>query len=186
MSFKAKRKTVFRIIGSLFILVGLILSIIYYLILNLVPFQVILIITPWILQSSFSKLEVNLFVNNKDKVHLILCIYTFGIGLLTFLWNLINFLNLFCITTSILALLVCWHFALSLYRKEKIYFIGGGVIYIIITIFYRTFVYIQHSLDFFYFFEVIMEVIFVSLGMILILIIEYILYRKGYLNYIQI
>lgn len=180
MSLKAKKKTVFRIIGSIFIMVGLIFSIIYNLILNVVPFKVILIITPWILQSFFLKLEYNLFVNNKYKILVILSVYTIGIELLTLVWNLFNFLNLFCITASILALLVCWHFSLSLYRKEKVYFIVGGVIYIIITIFYRT------RLDLLYYFELILEVILVSFGMILILIIEYILYRKGYLNYIQI
>ena len=180
MSLKAKRITLLRIIGSIFILVGLILSIIYSFLLNMDPIQVIILIIPWIFLSTCLKLEFSLVMNNRTMIILLLSIYTVGIYVLTIFWIPLNFLNLFCITASILALLVCWHFSLSLYRKEKTYFIVGGVIYIIITFFYRI------RLGFLYYIELIIEVILVIFGMILILLIEYILYRKGYLNYIQI
>lgn len=179
MSLKAKRKTLLRIIGSVFILIGLILSIIYNLLLNLVPISVMLIIFPWIFLSTFLKLEFSLFVSNKNRIIIILIIYTIGIDLLTIIWNLLNFLNLFCITTLILALLICWHFSLSIYRKEKIYFILGGIIYIIITLSFRM------PIEFLYYIELIIEIILVSFGIMMILVIEYLLYRKGYLNYIQ-
>ena len=180
MSLKAKRKTLLRIIGSIFILVGLILSIIYNLILNMDPIQVIILITPWIFLSTSLKLEFSLAMNNKTMIILLFSIYTVGIYVLTIFWNPLNFINLFCIVDLTLALLVCWHFSLSIYRKQKIYFIMGGVIYIIITFFYRI------HLGFLYCLELIIELILVSFGIILILFIEYILYRKGYLNYIQI
>ena len=179
MSLKAKRKTLIRIIGSIFILVGLILSIIYNLLLNLIPILVMLIIFPWIFFSTFLKLEFSLFVSNKNRIIIILIIYTIGIDLITVMWNSLNFLNLFCISSLILALLVCWHFSLSIYRKEKIYFIVGGLIYIIITISFRM------RIEFLYYIELIIEIIVVSFGIMMILVIEYLLYRKGYLNYIQ-
>ena len=180
MSLKAKRKTVIRIFGSILILIGLILSIIYNLLLNIVPIQVTLIIAPWIFICTLLKLEFSLAVSNKKMIILIISIYTIGIYILTMVWNTLNFLNLFCITITILALLVCWHFSLSVYRKEKIYFIVGGATYIMFTFFYRI------HLEFLFNIELMIEVIFVSFGMILILLIEYLLYRKGYLHYIQI
>jgi hypothetical protein len=179
MSIKAKRKTIIRIIGAFFILAGLILSIIFNYFLNFSSIITLLIIIPWFLLSIFLKLEFSWFGNNKYIIMIILSIYSIGFGTLILIMNPLNFLKYIFILVSILALLICWHFSLSIYRNEKVYFVLGGAIYISISIFLLL------RMLFLYYIETIVEIIMVSFGLTTILLIEYLLHRKGYLNYIK-
>jgi hypothetical protein len=179
MSIKAKRKTIFRLIGAVLILVGLALSIIFNCFLNFSSIITNLIIIPWLLLSIFLKLEFSVIVNNKYKILIILSFYSAGIGILILIMYQLGFLNLLFITISILALLICWHFSLSIYRKKKVYFVLGGAIYISISILFLL------RMPSLYYVEKIVEIILVSFGLTTILLIEYFLHRKGYLNYIK-
>jgi hypothetical protein len=181
MAIKAKGRTIFRIIGSIFILIGLCFSYIlsYFFFKDFFSYLIVVLISlPWILFSSFLKLELNRFTNNAKIILIILMIYSIGMLLLIVIWNLLSSVSIILNTLSILFLLICWHYSLSLYKKEKILFIFGGIFFITSIFLICSIHNLQRNLIF------IADIIFVGSGIIMILLIETSLRKKGYLNYI--
>jgi len=184
MSVQGKKEGICRIVGSILILIGLILSIILdYFILNhpLLYLFIILIVVPPFVFSILLKLEQDFIVNNSSKLLLLLVLES--IVLTTFV---IIFVDTFLIIKFVMAvssslLLICsWHFSLSLYKKNKLIFVIGGLGHLILNIFLwlETF-----NLDNLFIFN-LFPLGFTLLGLLLIIVAELKKKKKGLLNYI--
>lgn len=181
MSIKAKGRASLRVFASLVILVGLILSIFLNIMLvndiigNLI---FIMIIIPWFLFSIVLKIELNFFINNIKKVAIGLTIYSVSVEFISLILSWSIFATVIIITSLNLLLLLCWHFSLSIYKLKKQIFLVSGLGYIIGT-FWMNLLIISTIND-----VIVFNMIFILLGLILILGIEYNLRKIGYLNYI--
>ncbi len=181
MSIKAKGRATVRVIASLMILFGLILSIFLNIILvndiirNLI---IIVIIIPWFLFSIMLKLELNFFVNNTKKVAIYLTIYSVSVGFISIILSWSILVIVIIITFLNLLLLLCWHFSLSIYKLKKLIFLVSGLGYIIGT-FCMNLLIVSTIDDI-----IVFNIFLIFLGLILILAIEYHLRKIGYLNYI--
>lgn len=179
MSLQAKKEGFLRLIGTILIIGGVALSIILdFYVLNKAPTYIfeILTIVLWLFIMVSFKLEIEDIVDNMEKIMMPLLIYsivviTFGASLSN---NSINSIVFIFSTLSSVLSLICWHFSLSIYKKEKKAFLITGIGYIIISLIIRL-VIILTLVPFF---------IFVA-GFVLIIYAENSMKKKGLLNYID-
>lgn len=178
MSIKAKKSTIIRIIGTILIFIGLCSSTLFNIqvIKNFIGnFIWISLIFPWIISFILLKLS-NDFISKHIKIILyLLVIYSILIIFIVIIWNLlIATLIIFNFCLSLL-LLNCWSLSLSIYKKKKIIFLINGISYISGAIIFNLQL---------IFLTTLISIITVGLGVAIILITEYNMYKKGYLNYI--
>ena len=184
MSIQGKKEGIFRLLGSFLILISLILSIILdYFILNnplLYLFIVLIVIPPFIL-SILLKLERDFIVNNSSKLLLLLVIESIILSVLIFAFIDTFLVIKFVMTVSSSLLLISsWHFSLSLYKKNKFIFVIGGFGYFILNILLGLEIF---NLDTIFIFN-LFPLVFILLGLLLIIVAELIMKKKGLLNYI--
>jgi len=182
MSIKAKGRTLIRVIGAIIILIGFITALLFSYVFhsNLISYlSIVCIILPWFLFSIFLKLELDYFNNHLKIISIILLIYSIGMIIITVFWNLSNAINVIFISLAFFALLFCWHFSLSLYRKQKIYFLLSGIFYIGVILLFNIQISIQFALIY------TLNIATVVAGMLMILIVELNLRKNGYMRYIQ-
>jgi len=178
MIIKARKSAVIRIIGAILIFIGLFLSIIFKIRIIesfIGSFLWIIIILPWIISYFLLKLSNDFIINNFKRISYLLIIYSISFYVIAAIWN---FLIATIILVSLcldLLLLNSWNLSLTIYKKKKIIFFISGLSYIAGT----TMVNIQVA-----FLEYLICIITVSGGIATILITEYHMHKKGYLNYI--
>ena len=183
---QAKKESLMRLLGMVLILFGLLITLILdyvFVMTNLMLYLMILfIIIPWFLLIILLKLEKDFIVDNATIFLSILCVYTIIIIFLTLPLSPNDSTTLLFIMLAIsdIMLLICWHFALSIYKKEKLIFVLCGIEYLIITPFFRIGPFVinlpcllNH-----------VPVALVLLGIILIIFTEFKMKKKGLLNYI--
>ena len=181
MVIKAKARTVLRLIGAILILFGLISAIVFNIgfFYNFIAYIIIFsILLPWLLFSTFLKLEYNFFIENHRNVFLLLIIYSIVLLILPIIWDVYQEFFIIVETLTSFLLIACWHFSLSIIRKEKLIFVFSGILYLIfkvISIWQISF--LQHPI-------IIMGFIIILFGFVLILIIEFTLRKSGFLKYI--
>jgi len=177
----------FRVAGSVVMLFGLILSLIFsaFLNINISP-TFILMITIWLLWLVLSvllKLEVEFVIDHLKIFAFSSVLYTLGIVTFLMVYNYLYLSDLVLIInviTSNLSLILSWHFSLSIYKKKKIVFVGGFIGYLLL-VFYPNYV---DLIPKFGILIALLPNLFVILGCLLILITEVCMKKKGYLNYI--
>ena len=185
MSILAKKEGFFRVLGTIIILIGLILSLILdFFIFNSALYYFIIIITliPVIFLVICFKLEWSIIRNNTSAFFLILVFY---LSLMIIISTLISpndsyILPFVIIILSNILFLLCWHFSFSIYKKEKKLFIITGSGYILISIFYK----LGSLITQLGFYISIIPVFLLIIGMCLIIIVETRMKKKGLLNYI--
>ncbi|MFX0059272.1 MAG: hypothetical protein ACFE85_11105 [Candidatus Hodarchaeota archaeon] len=185
MKIQIKKIGLIRFGGAFLILIGLISSIfldLFVLDAWIVSLITLLIEIPWILLSILIKLEINYFKENLKLISIVLYVFFIIFVVLGLLLspNLSNALLFILILISTFLLAGCWHFSISIYKKEKIIAILGGIGYGILSIFCR--------------FKVLgilfgpitslTPIFLISVGFILIIAIEYYMMRKGLLKYV--
>ena len=183
MSIQGKKEGIFRLLGSFLILISLILSIIldYFILNNLLYLFIILIVIPPFILSILLKLERDFIVNNSSKLLLLLVMESIILSVLIF-----AFINTFLVikfvvtVSSSLLLISSWHFSLSLYKKNKFIFVIGGFGYFILNILLGLEIF---NLDTIFIFN-LFPLVFILLGLLLIIVAELIMKKKGLLNYI--
>ena len=181
MVIKAKERTILRLIGTILILFGVISAIVfnigffYNFITYIIMFSILL---PWLLFSTFLKLEYNFFIENHRKVFLLLIIYSIVLLILSIIWDEYHGLLIAVETLASLLLISCWHFSLSIIRKGKIIFILSGILSLVLKII------LIWQIPFLLHPFIIMEVILVFFGFVIILIVEFSLRKSGFLKYI--
>lgn len=177
MGIKAKGESLSRIIGMVLILIGLVLSIFldFLVIINaLLIILLILIETLWFIFSLFLKLEKNFFIEHAIKISIILSCFSIVLIILGIVFSTANstfFLFVFKVISNLL-IIICWHFCLSLYKKEKLIFFFSGTGYIIITLIYGITAF------------AVIPLMLITLGIVIIIISEILMKKKGLLNYI--
>ena len=184
MSIQGKKEGICRIVGSLLILIGLILSLILdYFILNnpLLYLFVILIVVPPFLLSILLKLERDFIVNNSSKLLLLLVIESVVLSALIFAYlDIFLIVKFVLIVSSFFLLISSWHFSLSLYKRNKLIFVFGGFGHSILNI---SLWFIIFNLEVVFIFNLIL-LVFILLGFLLIIVAELKMKKKGLLHYI--
>ncbi|MFX0187902.1 MAG: hypothetical protein ACFE8A_09210 [Candidatus Hodarchaeota archaeon] len=183
---QAKKESLMRLLGMILILFGLLITLIFdyvFVMTNLLLYLIILlIIIPWFLLIILLKLEKNFIVDHAIIFFSILCVYTIIIILETFPLspNDSTTLLIIMLVISDIMLLICWHFSLSIYKKEKLLFVLCGIGYLVITPFFRIgslMINLPWLLNH-------VPITLVLFGIILIIFAEFKMKKKGLLNYI--
>jgi len=184
MSIKGKKEGIYRLLGSILLLLSLVLRLLLgFLTLNnmLLSITLILITIPPFVLSIFLKLEQDFFVNNAKIFLYLLLLEIIVVNSITFaFYNASLALTAVITSSSIILINICWHFSLSIYKKNKIIFFICGVSYILINI-----PILLNSISVSHLFIInLILLIILSLGLLLIISAELIMKKKGWLNYI--
>lgn len=181
-SIKGKKESLLRILGMGLILIGLIASIIFdFFILSTTLYILILVIfIPWFIFIVLLKLEKDFFVDNMVKLTIGLGIFSVVIIVISMVISSANALIFILLGISNILILFCWHFALSIFKKEKLIFLLGGIIFCIITAIFRVSILIAIIgllLG-------VSSLLLIIIGILAILLAEMRMKKKGLLNYV--
>ncbi len=184
MSIKGKKEGIYRILGSILLLISLLLSMVLGFLTLTHPFLSITLILntipPFVL-SILLKLEQDFFVNYAKKFLYLLLIEIIVVNSIIFaFYNTFLVLSSVITSSSIILLIICWHFSLSIYKKKKIVFFICGISYILINI---PILLDRISVSHLFMINLTL-IISVSLGLFLIISAELLMKKKGWLNYI--
>lgn len=177
MSLIAKKAGILRLVGSVLILITFVLLISFsFWILNDMLALILLIglIIPWALFSGLLKLEKTFFTNNGAVILIILIIFSITMPLIIHFLITLDFIIIFI---SSICCLISWHFSLSIYKIKKIIFLMSGLSSIGASI-------IISFLSFRIFPFLVIEILLLTIGMMVIMISESWMRKKGLLNYI--
>jgi len=185
MGILAKREMFLRFIGASIFLLGLIISIILdiYLIETFISFIALVLII--ILLFSFIlclKFELRFIRENYTISSLSIVIFLIILMTIGFIYSFLKSRNLvfLFISSSNILIIISWHYSLALYKKKKLISIVGYILYSTITLFLRLrrhYSQIGLILSF-------LPLILITCGMLVILITEIRMKRKGLLNYL--
>jgi len=180
-SIKGKKEGLLRVLGMVLILISVLASIIFdFILLDLIAYVItIIVLIPWFLLIVVLKLEKDFFVDNMSKLFIGLGIYSAIIIIIGSIIGLSATLLFIVAIISNILIIFCWHFALSIFKKEKIIFLIGGIGYCVLTTIFRVLLFIASNL-----LLGIAPLLLVALGIILIIIAEMRMKKKGLLNYV--
>jgi len=154
-----------------------------FLIINnlLLNLTLILITIPSFMLSILLKVEQDFFVNNAKKCLYLLLIENIVLNSITFAFYRTSLaLTTVLSSSSIILLIICWHFSLSIYKKNKIFFFICGVSY-----FFVHFPIFLDSVSVSHLFIINLILLFIiSLGLFLIISAELVMKKKGWLKYL--
>ena len=184
MSIKGKTETISRFVGSILILISIVLEMcLSFLIINnlLLNLTLILITVPPFTFSILLKVEHDFFVNHANKFLYLLLIENIVLNSIMFaFYNTSLALTTVISSSSTILLIICWHFSLSIYKKNKIIFFICGISYFFVNI-----PILLDSISVSYLFIInLILLLTVSLGLFLIMAAELIMKKKGWLKYI--
>ena len=184
MSIKGKKEGICRLLGSILLLISIVLGLLLGFLTLTHPFlsiTLILITIPPFVLSILLKLEQDFFVNNAKRLLRLLIIEIVVVNSITFaFYNTFLAFKTVITSSSIILLIICWHFSLSIYKKNKVIFFICGISYILINI-----PILLDSISVSHLFMINLTLIIsVSLGLFLIISAELIMKKKGWLNYI--
>ena len=191
MGFQGKKEGIRRLKGSMMLLLVIFMSIFFdYFILNnpfLYLLFILICIPPFIL-SIFLKLEQDFIVKHSPKILAIIVIIISLIITIVFFIPSLMFLFALVVSSNLL-LISCWHFSLSLYKKHRLIFIYSGSGYCIINLFlwfaHLILNIFTYSILFYHLLAAILLPLLLALiGMLLIVVAELSMKKKGLLNYI--
>ncbi|MFW9898974.1 MAG: hypothetical protein ACFFDO_06910 [Candidatus Thorarchaeota archaeon] len=183
---QAKKESLIRIFGMVLILFGLLITLVLdyiFVLTNLTLYLLILlIIIPWFLLIILLKLEKDFIVNHAKIFFITLCVYTIVIIFIALPLSPNESISLLFVmlAKSDILLMICWHYAFSIYKKLKLIFILCGIGYLIISALFRIWPPVFNLLW-------IIKLVpagLILLGIISILFAELRMRKKGLLNYI--
>ncbi len=185
MGVLAKREIYIRFIGLFFFLLGLIFSVVsdFFLFQDKLIFILLLIINLVILSFILClKLELNLIRENFLASFIIICLFIISLFIVSFDYLLRKALHdeyIFIISSNIL-IIISWHYSISFYKKKKLIFIFGFIIYVFITFFLR----LRKLIDQIGLVVSLLPLILISSGVTVILLAEISMIRRGLLKFI--
>jgi len=126
------------------------------------------------------KLEKEFFVDNMPKLFVILICYTVVLIIMGFIINAAES-TVFLISGILIILIIfCWHYALSIYKREKLIFLLSGIISSILVLVFKIsllIIYIGLLLA-------LASMLLIILGIIAVIFAELSMKKKGLLNYV--
>ena len=180
-SIKGKKESLIRVLGMILILLGLFVLLIldYYIFSIIIYLLVILIFIPWFILIVLLKLEKEFFVDNMPKLIVILLCYTVVLIIMGSIINTAESIVFLISGISIILIIFCWHYALSIYKKEKLIFLLSGVISSILV-----FIKISIAILIIALLLAAISIILIVLGIIAVILAELRMKKKGLLNYV--
>ncbi len=180
-SIKGKKESLIRVLGMVLILIGLFTSLIfdYFIISITIYLLVILIFIPWFILIVLLKLEKEFFVDNMPKLFVILICYTVVLIIMGFIINAAESIVFLISGISIILIIFCWHYALSIYKREKLIFLLSGIISSILALVFKISLLIVYIGLF-----ALASMLLIVLGIIAVIFAELSMKKKGLLNYV--
>jgi len=181
-SIKGKKESLLRVLGMVLILFGVLASIIFdfFIIDTGLYILTVLAFLPWFFLIVLLKLEKDFFVENMAKFFIALSIYSVVIIIIGVIGASPALVILFIILViSNILIIFCWHYALSIFKKEKMIFLIGGIGYCVLAIIFKMSLFLLLGIIL-----GLAPILFVILGIFLIIIAEMRMKRKGLLNYV--
>ena len=183
MSIQGKKEGICRLTGTTLIFVSLALSIIFnfFILNNLILYLILILINvPPLILSILLKLELDVITKNSLKFLFIISTIVLSLIIITNFFNSFIMIRFVLIVTSNLLLIICWHFSLSIYKKKKLIFIFSGTGYCIIIFILWLANFVSNSFLVF----ILIPLVLVLIGILLIVVAELSMKKKGLLNYI--
>lgn len=180
-SIKGKKEGLLRVLGMVLILISLLASIIFdFFLLDFTIYILVLIsFIAWFILIVLLKLEKDFIVDNSLKFFIGLGFFSILTIIIAAIINASAIFLIVVVTISNILIIFCWHFALSIFKKEKVIFLVGGIGYCILTLIFRVILFISLNL-----LLGIGPIILLILGIIVIIMAEMRMKKKGLLNYI--
>jgi len=181
-SIKGKKETLIRVLGMVLILLGLFTSLIfdYFIVSIIIYLLVILIFIPWFILIVLLKLEKEFFVDNMPKLFVILVCYTVVLITMGSIISTAESIVFLISGISIILIIFCWHYALSIYKKEKLIFLLSGIISSILVLGFKISILILYI----GLLLALTSILLIILGIIAIIFAELRMKKKGLLNYV--
>jgi len=183
MNIQGKKEGICRLTGTTLIFISLALSIIFnfFILNNLILYLILILINvPPIILSILLKLELNFITKNSLKFLFTISTIVLSLIIVTIFFNSFLMIKFVLIVSSNLLLISCWHFSLSIYKKKKIIFIFSGTGYCILIFILWLANFVSYS----FLVLILFPLLLVLIGIMLIMIAEIIMKKKGLLNYI--
>lgn len=181
--FKGKKLSLIRLFGAFLILISLLSSLFLdsFILINWFLFLILLSFNlPWLILSISLKFEISFLRNNLLRISIILAIFSTVMAIYGILIShSITFLFLIIMISNFL-LLVCWHYSPSIYKREKLLSIIGGISYVLVYSFLK----ISTLISLFGLLTGLLPLLLLFLGFVLIFSTELIMKNKGLLNYV--
>ena len=181
-SIQGKKESLLRVLGMILILLGLFISVLfdYFIVGIMIYLLIILIFIPWFILIVLLKLEKEFFVDNMSKFFVILICYTVVLFTMGFIINNVESTIFLISGISIILIIFCWHYALSIYKKEKLIFLLSGIISSILTLIFKISILIVYIGLLF----ALTSILLILLGIIAVIFAELRMKKKGLLNYV--
>ncbi len=181
-SIKGKKESLIRVLGMILILLGLFISLIfdYFIVSITIYLLIILIFIPWFILIVLLKLEKEFFVDNMSKFFVILICYTVVLIIMGSMISNVESTVFLISGISIILVIFCWHYALSIYKKEKLIFLLCGIISSILALIFKISLLIIYIGLLFAFASILL----IILGIIAVIFAELRMKKKGLLNYV--
>ena len=183
MSIQGKKEGICRLTGTTLIFISLVLSIIfnYFILNNLILYLILILINmPPLILSILLKLELDVITKNSLKFLFTISTIVISLIIITIFFNSFLMTKFVLIVNSNLLLTICWHFSLSIYKKKKIIFIFSGTGYCILSFIIWLANFVLHSI----LVLILFPLVLVLIGIMLIIVAELSMKKKGLLNYI--
>jgi len=183
MSIQGKKEGICRLIGNILFLISIIISISfnYFILNNLILYLILILINlPPLILSILSKLELDVITKNSSKFLFTISTIVISLIIVTIFFNSFLKIKFVLIVSSNLLLISCWHFSLSIYKKKKIIFIFSGTGYCILIFILLLANFVSYS----FLVLILFPLLLVLIGIMLIIVAELSMKKKGLLNYI--
>ncbi len=180
-SIKGKKEGLLRVLGMVLILISVFGSIVFdFFLLDFTMYILILVVfIAWFVLIVLLKLEKDFFTDNASKFFIGLGIFSVVMILIAAMISVSISLLFIVVIVSNILIIFCWHFALTIFKKEKLIFLIGGIGYCILSAIFRALAFIALNL-----LLGVAPLILVILGMCLVLLAEMRMKKKGLLNYV--
>lgn len=181
--FKGKKLSLLRLFGASLVLISLFSSLFldFFVLNNWFLFLILLTFNlPWLILSISLKFEINFLRRNLLKISIILIIFSIVMAIFGIVISQSTTFLLLIIMISNFLLLVCWHYSVSIHKREKLFSIIGAIIYVLVYCFFK----VSILVSLFGFLTGILPLLLLFLGFLLIFSTELIMKKKGLLNYV--
>ena len=124
-SIKGKKEGLLRVLGMVLILISVLGSIVFdFFLLDFTTYILTLVVfIAWFILIVLLKLEKDFFTDNASKFFIALGIFSVVMILIAIMIGVSASLLFIVVILSNILIIFCWHFALTIFKKEKLIFL---------------------------------------------------------------